>query len=148
MLYKINRKKFARKKSKLGITPGEQLRDALIQIGMKTAEESAYVAGNNTDKVIKLSENLGGFADRTTEFVGGTESSAALGKILFKTTKDVARGDSVCTGLCAISATCETVAICCSTVKSIPFRGRIYIGAKMISRGCMSFRNACAGEGC
>ena len=80
--------------------------------------------------------------------VGGTESAAALGKIAFKTTKDMARGDTLCTGLCVVSGTCETIALCCSTIKVIPFRGRIYVCAKIVSKGCISFRNACVGEGC
>lgn len=80
--------------------------------------------------------------------VGGSESATALGKIAFKTTKDIARGDTICRGLCVVSGTCETIALCCSTVKVIPYRGKIYVAAKIVSKGCMSFRNACAGEGC
>ena len=30
----------------------------------------------------------------------------------------------------------------------IQFRGRIYVGAKIISKSCIAFRNTCAGEGC
>jgi hypothetical protein len=155
MLKGINNKISGRKKSKLKLTPGENIRDAIIKAGMKTVEESAYAAGNNTDKLVKisenlvkLSENLGGIVDRGTGLVGGTESAAAFGKIAFKTTKDMARGDTLCTGLCVVSGTCETIALCCSTIKVIPFRGRIYVGAKIVSKGCISFRNACVGEGC
>jgi hypothetical protein len=148
MLKEINNRISERKKSELKLTPGENIRDAIIKAGIKTAEESAYAAGNNTDKFIKLSESLGGVVDRGTEFVGGTESAAALGKIAFKTTKDIARGDTLCTGLCVVSGTCEAIALCCSTIKVIPFRGRIYVGAKIVSKGCISFRNACVGEGC
>jgi hypothetical protein len=148
MLKGINNKISGRKKSKLKLTPGENIRDTIIKAGIKTAEESAYVAGNNTDKLIKLSENLGGVVDRGTELVGGTESAGALGKIAFKTTKDMARGDTLCTGLCVVSGTCETIALCCSTIKVIPFRGRIYVCAKIVSKGCIAFRNACVGEGC
>jgi hypothetical protein len=162
MLKGINNKISGRKKSKLKLTPGENIRDAIIKAGIKTAEESAYVAGNNTDKLVnisenlgklsenlvKLSEKLGGVADRGTGLVGGTESATAFGKIAFKTTKDMARGDTLCTGLCVVSGTCETIALCCSTIKVIPFRGRIYVGAKIVSKGCISFRNACVGEGC
>jgi len=117
--------------------------------------EAAYQAGNNTDKVIKISEkirtgvdNLNNVIGKGTALVSGSESSGALAKIAFKTTKDIARGDRVCTGLCLVSATCETLALSCSPVKVIPFRGRIYIGFKIISKGCMTWRNACAGEGC
>jgi len=144
----LNNKISERKKSELKLTPGENVRDALIKAGMKTAEEAAYAAGNNTDKIIKLSESLGNVVDRGTELIGGGESATALGKIVFKTTTDIARGDTLCTGLCLVSGTCETVALCCSTIKVIPFRGRIYVCAKIVSKGCISFRNACVGEGC
>jgi hypothetical protein len=148
MLKEINSRISERKKSELKLTPGENVRDAIIKAGIKAAEESAYAAGNNTDKLIKLSESLGNVVDRSTQLVGGTESAAALGKIAFKTTKDIARGDTLCTGLCIVSGTCEVIALCCSTIKVIPFRGRIYVGAKIVSKGCISFRNACVGEGC
>ena len=148
MIRRINNRISERKKSELRGTPGENVRDAIIRAGMKAAEESGYAAGNNTERLLKLSENLGTVLDRGTELAGGGESAAALGKIALKTTKDIARGDTVCTGLCVVSGTCETIALCCSTVKAIPFRGRVYVCAKIVSRGCMSFRNACVGEGC
>lgn len=148
MLKKIKNEIFKRKKSELNVTPGENVRDIIISVGMKAIEESAYTTVNNTDKLIKFSENFGSVVDRGTELVAGTESASALGKIAFKTTKDIARGDSICKGFCIISGTCETIALCCSTVTVIPFRGKIYVCAKIVSRGCMSFRNACAGEGC
>jgi hypothetical protein len=148
MYKKINNRISERKRSKLKVTPGEHIRNAIIKAGIKTAEESAYAAGNNTDKLIKLSESVGTVVDRGTELAGGGESAAALGKIVFKTTRDIARGDTICTGLCVVSGTCETIALCCSTIKVIPFRGRIYVCAKIVSKGCISFRNACVGEGC
>lgn len=148
MLKKISNKILKIKNFQLKLTPGEQVRDFIFETGMKTAKESAYLAGNNTDKLIKVSERIGSVVDRGTELIGGGEASTALGKIIFKTTKDVGRGDRVCTGLCVVSAACEAVAVGCSTLKILPGRGRIYVGAKVISRGCMAFRNACAGEGC
>ncbi len=101
MLKGINNKISGRKKSKLKLTPGENIRDTIIKAGIKTAEESAYAAGNNTDKLVnisenlgklsenlvKLSEKLGGVADRGTGLVGGTESATAFGKIAFKQRK-------------------------------------------------------------
>ena len=138
------RKRNKRKKSQLNVSPGELVRDAVIRAG----EEGAFAAGNNTDKIIKIIENSGTVIERGTELIGGGESATSLGKIAFKTTKDIARGDRICTGLCLVSGTCESLALCCSTIKVIPFRGRIYVSAKIISKGCMSFRNACAGEGC
>ena len=134
--------------SELKNTPGEGITDAVINAGVKSVQGSAYLLGNSTDKAVRIGEKAMDTLDMGTALVGGSESAGALGKILYKTSKDVARGDTVCTGLCVISGTCESVALCCSTIKIIPFRGRIYIGAKIISKGCMGFRNACAGEGC
>lgn len=148
MLKKIKNHFRKQKISKLKVTPGESVRDAMIKAGIKAVEESGYAAGNTTEKLVNIATQSGQIVDRVTELGGGGEAASALGKIVFKTTKDIARGDVVCTGCCIVSGTCETVALCCSTIKIIPFRGRIYVGAKIISKGCMSFRNACAGEGC
>ena len=137
-----------RKELELKVTPGENVRDAIIKAGIKAAEESGYAAGNTTEKLVDIASRAGNFVDRGTELVGGGETASSLGRIAFKTTKDIARGDSVCTGLCLISCTCETIAFSCSTIKIIPFRGRIYVGAKIVSKGCMSYRNLCAGESC
>ena len=75
------------------------------------------------------------------------ENCYAPNAIVIDATKDLARGNTVCTGLCLVSGTCEIITVCCSTVKILPFRDRIYVGAKIVSKGCMTFRNACAGEG-
>lgn len=77
--------------------------------------------------------------------IGGAESAATLGNIAFKITKDVTPGDGICIRLCIVSGTCETIALCCSTLKIIPFRGLVYVGVKIVSKECISFRNACAG---
>lgn len=58
-------------KIELKLTLGENLRNAIIKAGIKTAEESAYAASNNTDKLIKLAEGAGGIIDRGTELAGG-----------------------------------------------------------------------------
>lgn len=141
-------KKSKNKKSELYVTPGESVRDTIIQAGIKAAEESGYAAGNTTERLVDIATKAGNTVERATELGFGTESAGALSRVAFKATKDAARGDSVCTGLCLVSGACETVALCCSTIKVIPFRGRIYVGAKIISKGCITFRNACAGEGC
>ena len=105
-------------------------------------------AGNKTEQLVEIASNLGNTVGQGTELVGGTELFSAFSRIAFKTTKDRAGWDTVCNGLCLVSGTCERVALCCSTIKAISFRGRIYIATKIISRGWMSFQNACAGEGC
>ena len=137
-----------RKSSELNGTPGENVRDAIIKAGLKAAEESGYAAGNQTEKFVEIASNIGSKVDLGTQLAGGGESARALGRIAFKATRDIARGDTICTGLCALSGTCETIALGCSTIKIIPFRGKIYVCVKIVSQGCMSYRNLCAGEGC
>ena len=153
MLKKTSFKLSQREKSELrnaeaAKTAGEIVRDKMIEAGLKAVEESAYATGNKTNKILELAEKAKDTIDGGTALAGGTESAGALGRIGFKATKDIARGDKICTGLCLVAAGCETVALGCSTIKIIPFRGRIYIGAKIVSKGCISFRNACVGEGC
>jgi hypothetical protein len=151
MLKRVRNRIFKRKMCELKNTPGENIRDAIISTGVTAVQESAYYLdylGSKTEAMALAAKTAKIAVEGGTALAGGTESAGALGKILFKTTKDIARGDSVCTGLCVVSGTCESVALCCSTIKIIPYRGRIYVGAKIVSRGCMTFRNACAGEGC
>ena len=142
------REKFELRNVEAEKTAGEIVRDKMLEARMKAVEESAYIAGNKTHKMLELAETTKDAVDGGTALVGGTESAGALDQIGFKATKDIARGDKICTGLCLISARCETVASGCSTIKIISFKGRIYRGAKIISKGCIAFRNACAGEGC
>lgn len=148
MFNKASRLRSERRKCELKVTIGEDLRDSIIRVGLKSVEESAYIAGNNTEKIAKFAVQGGVVLDRASEFGLGGESARAAAVIAFKTTKDAARGDKTCTSLCLISAACETVALGCSTVKIIPFRGRIYVGCKILSKGCMTFRNLCASDGC
>lgn len=152
-------------------TPGEIVRDTILDVGKKAAEESAYKIGNATDvtdqivkkytedllnrtvseftsRIIRTEKTIGRGIGRGVEFVTSGETANSLGRIAFKTTKDVTRGDKVCTGLCLVSGACEIIALSCSTINVIPYRGRIYLYAKTISRGCMTYRNICAGEGC
>ena len=148
MLSKRHIKISGRKKSELQNTPGEVVRDNIIKAGIKAAEEAGYAAGNKTEVLVELAQKAGGVVDGGTALVGGSESASAFGRIAFKATQDIARGDTICTGLCLVSGTCEAVALCCSTIKIIPGRGKAYMAAKIISKGCISFRNACVGEGC
>lgn len=148
MLKNIKNRIRTKKTTDLKGSPGENVRDAMIQAGIKAAQESGYAAGNTTERLVDIASSTGTWVDRGSQLIGGGESARALGNIAFKTTKDIMRGDAVCTGLCLVSGTCETVAFCCSTIKIIPFRGRIYVGTKIVSQGLMTYRNACAGEGC
>ena len=110
----------------LNLTLGDQVRDTIIKSGIKAAEESGYTSGNTTKKLVEVAAGIGNSIDFRTKLVGG----------------------GVCTGLCAVSRVCETIAIGCSLIKIIPFRGNIYVCAKIVSKGCMTYRNICAGEGC
>lgn len=136
------------KNFRLKATLGENVRDTIIEAGKKALEESAYGAGNNTDEIIKIAKRLEKGIDLGTKLGLGGESIGSLGRIGFKATTDIKRGDVVCTGLCAVSGTCETIALGCTLIKFIPYRGDVYVYAKLISIGCMSYRNLCSGEGC
>ena len=96
------------------------------------------------NKLVNIASKTGTQVDRGIQLIGGKEASSSLGKIAFKTTKDMAYG----LRFCLVLGRCETITFCCSTIKIIPFRGQVYIAAKIVSRGCMTFRNACVGEGC
>lgn len=125
--------------------------EQLNQVASVVTENVGEVASNVkdvADSVTGLAKSIGPAVDRGVELTGGGEAGTAFSRIAFKTGKDIARGDKVCTGLCLISGISEGVAFTCSTVKVIPFRGRIYVGAKIISKSCMTYRNLCAGEGC
>ena len=145
-LNKINDRISNRKLSELKITPGESIRDFVISAGIKAYQKRAYILGNNIDMVAHVAEKVETIVDGGTVLGRRTESAGDLGKILYKTSKNVTRSDTVCTGLCVILGTCESVALWCLIIKIIPFRGRIYVEAKIISKGCMTFQNACAGE--
>ena len=125
----------------------EKLNNATAGITQNVGEVASNVK-DVADGVTGLAKRIGPAVDRGIELTGGTESGTAFSRIAFKTGKDIARGDKVCTGLCLISGLSEGIAFSCSTVKIIPFRGRIYVGAKIVSRSCMAYRNLCAGEGC
>ena len=123
------------------ITPGEQIRDKLIEKGTDAVKEAAYVAGNSTDS-LGQSRN---FIIKTGSVL---EASKATGNLAFKASRDYSRGDPLCTGLCTVCLVCEITAIACSTCKFIPNRQNIWLASKGISRVCVEFRNNCAGEGC
>ena len=75
MLKKFTNKIYNRKKLELKVTPGEQVKDGIINAAVQAAQESAYVAGNNTDKIVKIADNLGNIIERGTELVDGVEGA-------------------------------------------------------------------------
>ena len=131
---------------------GKNVRDAIrtyltgnsIENIGRDAEKVADIEniGRDAKKAADI-ENIGRAAEEIINIINdgttlscGTESAHALAKIVYKTSKDVARGDKVSTGLCILSATFESVALCycfyCSTLGFTPFRSRIYRRAKKL----------------
>jgi hypothetical protein len=108
----------------------------------KTGQAASYVAGNKTEALQALTN---GVVD-TSKGVLTTHSGARLGNSIFKGAKDYARGDVLCTGLCTVSGTCETVA---AVIVWLPLpTGKICaISAfKGVSYTCMRIRDLCAGD--
>ena len=103
----------------------------------KQSKLKTILAESTRDTIIKSSLYTTCTSENNTE---------KIGKIAFKTVKDIARGDAICTVLCAISNTCESIGLCCSMIKTISFKGRFYIGAKVVSKDCMTYINLCVGE--
>jgi hypothetical protein len=90
------KKRKTRISSKLKGTSSETIRNLVINNGIKTLEKSRYITGNNIDRILYISESASSAVDWGTKLVGGSESAAAFGRAAYKTTKDLARKDSVC----------------------------------------------------
>jgi hypothetical protein len=105
-------------------------------------DAASYIAGNTTEGF----RAIFGFAADSTKGAITTHSGSRIGESAFKGAKDYARGDMMCTGLCAISGTCETAA---GIIVWIPMpAGKVCAvsALKGISYGCMKVRNLCAAE--
>ena len=89
-----NRIRKQKQNLELKVTPGENIWDALIKAGIKTAEESGYAAGNMTEKLVNIASSSSNIFNLGTKLTLGGESATALGTIAFKMTKDVIRGDT------------------------------------------------------
>lgn len=113
---------------------GAGVRDKILEQGMKATESTAYFWGNLTK----------GIQD-TSKAALTMDSGKRAGTGVFKASKDFARGDTVCGGLCVVSAGCE---ITSSVVVWIPFPGKISTLAalKATSIGCQKFRDLCAAD--
>lgn len=111
------------------------------QAVLKTGEEASYIAGNKTEAIQTITN---GVMD-TTKGAVTTHSGTRVGTSIFKGAKDYARGDVLCTGLCAASGICETAA---GIIVWIPIPGKICAVStlKGVSYGCMRIRDLCAAD--
>jgi hypothetical protein len=114
------------------------------QIQEKVAEtglEASYIAGNQTEAI----QNLTNGAIDVSKGAFSTDSAARLARSSFKGAKDYTRGDLICTGLCAVSAVCETAA---GILVWVPIPGKICTLAalKSVSKFSITFRDLCAGD--
>ena len=148
MLKKQNIKASRRKKSQLQNTIGEIVQVNIIKTGLKTAKETGLAASNKTKVIVKIAQKTISAIDKETELINSIKSKSAFARIMFKATKYIARGQSLCTKLCVILKKYEVLALECLTIKKILFQGRIYVVPKIISKSCKYFKNACAGKQC
>ena len=127
-------------------TAGKILRDTIIETGVGLVREKAYVASNKTDKLLQFAEKSKNIVDEETVVANDNQPATAFSRIAFKETKNISRGNKICTSLYVVLAKCKIVALKCSIIKTIPYKGQIYIRAKIVSKEYMSFKNACSGE--
>ena len=110
---------------------GPGVRDKILEQGMKATESTAYFWGNLTK----------GIQD-TGKGALTMDSGKRARTGVFKASKDFARGDTICGGLCTVSAGCEVVA---GVLVWCPIPGKITTVAalKATSIGCQKFRDLC-----
>lgn len=113
---------------------GPGVRDAILKHGQTATEGTAYFWGNITK----------GVQDSTKGAVT-VDSGRRAGVGTFKASKDFARGDVVCGGLCCISIGCEVVS---GVLIWCPVPGKIVTvsALKAASTGCQKFRDLCAAD--
>ena len=113
---------------------GTAVRDTILKHGTKVTESAAYVWGNLTQGV-----------QEATKGALTIDSGRRVGIGTFKASKDFARGDVVCSGLCCISIGCEItsgVLVWCPILVKIP----VVSALKATSIGCQKFRDMCAAD--
>jgi hypothetical protein len=123
------------------MTPRE-VQQTIEKTGATAAEAASYVAGNKTEAIQTITN---GVID-TSRGVVTAQSGQRAGTSIFKGAKDYARGDILCTGLCAVSTVCESTSM---VIVWIPMPvGKICtLGLlKGVSYGCMKIRDLCAAE--
>jgi hypothetical protein len=77
-------------------TPRE-IQQEIAKKGAESAEAASYIVGNKTEAIQTITN---GIFD-TSKGAVTTHSGARIGNSVFKGAKDYARGDYVCTTLCA-----------------------------------------------
>jgi len=102
--------------------------------------DSSYVVGTTTKAIQGLTN---GIVDISKGPVS-TDSAGKLVKSVYKGLKGYAKGDFLCTGLCATSGVFETAA---GVVVWLPITGKIFTVAalKSASKLCMTIRDLSAG---
>lgn len=113
---------------------GPQVRDLILQQGYSATEATAYAWGNITQGIAN-----------TGKGALTAQSGNRVGSGAYKATKDLARGDTVCTVLCGISIGAETA---CMLITWIPMPGKFTTIAilKGVSYGTTKFRDMCAND--
>lgn len=102
--------------------------------GMKTTQSTAF-----------FFENLTKTIQETGKGALTVDSGKRAGTGIFKASKDFARGDTICAGLCGVSAGCEVIA---GVLIWCPIPGKIVAVStlKATSIGCQRFRDLCASD--
>lgn len=128
--------KFFDNKEKIMGSPlnGPGVRDAILNQGKTATEGAAYFWGNVTKGV-----------QDSTKGALTVDSGRRVGVGTFKASKDFARGDAMCGGLCCVSIGCEAVS---GVLVWCPIPGKIVTisALKATSIGCQKFRDLCAAD--
>jgi hypothetical protein len=113
---------------------GAGVRDATLKQGHTATEGAAYFWGNITKGV-----------QDSTKGALTVDSGGRAGVGTFKASKDFARGDVMCGGLCCVSIGCEVVS---GVLIWCPIPGKIITvsALKATSMGCQKFRDLCAAD--
>lgn len=117
-----------------GSLNGAGIRDTILNQGKAATESTAFFLGNFTKGV-----------QDSTKGVLTVDSGRRAGIGTFKASKDFARGDSLCTGLCCVSIGCELVS---GILIWCPIPGKIVAVSvlKGTSIGCLKFRDLCSAD--
>ena len=113
---------------------GPGVRDTILKQGKQATEATAFFWGNVTKGV-----------QDSTKGALTIDSGRRAGVGTFKASKDFARGDAICGGLCCVSIGCEVTS---GVLVWCPIPGKIVVvsALKATSIGCQKFRDLCAAD--